>query len=132
MNSYVGQRSSSYTSGYRQFRLLSEIVAPSPAELFVFIDEREDSINDACFFVDMNGYQPPSPGAYVLVDYPGDRHNRGGSLSFADGHAETWRWKDPRTTPVHRSSAPLPLVMPSPNNADVERLQQATSRKLTP
>jgi prepilin-type processing-associated H-X9-DG protein len=23
---------------------------------------------------------------------PADRHNQGGCLSFADGHAERWRW----------------------------------------
>jgi prepilin-type processing-associated H-X9-DG protein len=28
---------------------------------------------------------------------PADRHNQGGCLSFADGHAERWRWKTPMT-----------------------------------
>ena len=66
-----------------------------------------------------------------MVDYPGDRHNRAGNLSFADGHVESWRWKDPRTTPLHRSGAPLVLAVPSPNNPDVARIQNATSRKIT-
>jgi prepilin-type processing-associated H-X9-DG protein len=30
-------------------------------------------------------------------DKPADRHNVGCCLSFADGHAERWRWKVPKT-----------------------------------
>jgi prepilin-type processing-associated H-X9-DG protein len=127
MNSYVGQRSGPYTSGYRQFRTLDEIPEVPPARLFVFIDEREDSLNDGAFFINMEGFDPSNPNAYVIVDYPGDRHNRSGTLSFADGHAETWRWKDPRTTPLHRSQ--LVLGVASPGNPDVARLQSVSSRR---
>ena len=49
MNTYIGDRSQPYTSGYRQFRTLGEIVEPSPRNALVFLDEREDSINDGCF-----------------------------------------------------------------------------------
>ena len=28
---------------------------------------------------------------------PADRHNRGACFSFADGHAERWRWRVPMT-----------------------------------
>ena len=129
MNSYVGQRSGPYTSGYRQFRSVSEITEFPPAELFVFIDEREDSINDGAFFINMEGFDPPNPNAYIMVDYPADRHNRSGTLSFADGHAETWRWKDPRTTPPHRGQ--LALVNPSPANPDIARIQSSASRRST-
>jgi prepilin-type processing-associated H-X9-DG protein len=30
-------------------------------------------------------------------DKPADRHNQGCNLSFADGHAERWRWKVAKT-----------------------------------
>jgi prepilin-type processing-associated H-X9-DG protein len=127
MNGYVGQRSGPYTSGYRQFRTINEIPEVPPARLFVFIDEREDSLNDGAFFINMEGFDPSNPNAYVIVDYPGDRHNRSGTLSFADGHAETWRWKDPRTTPLHRSQ--LVLGVATPGNPDVARLQSVSSRR---
>jgi prepilin-type processing-associated H-X9-DG protein len=131
MNTYVGNRQHfPYTSGYRQFRHMSEITDPSPAQLFVFLDERDDSINDAAFFVDMAGFEPPSPSSYYIVDYPADWHNRAGNFAFADGHTETWRWQDVRTTPFHRPGQSLPLNSASPGNPDVGRIQAAASRRL--
>ena len=128
MNGYLGKRAGSYTSGYRQFTLLSEIVNPRPSEAFVFIDEREDGINDAWFAVDMAGWEPTEPSTYLLVDYPADWHNRAGNLSFADGHVETWRWQDRRTMPRHYFGQALAINQPSPGNPDVARIQAATSR----
>jgi prepilin-type processing-associated H-X9-DG protein len=132
MNTYVGNRQFPYTSGYRQFRHMSDITDPSPAQLLVFLDERDDSINDACFQIDMRGFEPPLPDSYIIVDYPADRHNRAGNFAFADGHTETWRWQDVRTTPVHRPGQPLPLVQTSPNNPDVARIQAVSSRRNIP
>ena len=119
-----------YSAGYWQFRKLSDIVTPSPSQAFVFIDEREDSINDGVLQIDMGGFDPLRPSMYTIVDYPADWHNRGVNLSFVDGHTETWRWHDPRTMPAHRFGAPIPLAVPSPNNPDVARIQAASSRKV--
>ena len=129
MNSYMGERSAPYTSGYRQFKNLAEIVEPSPRRALVFLDEREDSINDGWFAIDMNGYDPRTPEGYIIVDYPAAWHNRAGTVSFADGHAETRRWKDNRTMPTHRYGVPIALGQPSPENRDVAWLQERTSRK---
>jgi len=128
MNGYMGERPP-YTIAYKQFKKLSEITDPTPSHAFVFIDEREDSINDGFFFVDMNGYDPTIPNSYTIIDYPADWHNRGANLSFADGHTETWRWRDPRTMPSHRRGALMPLGVASPDNPDVARIQAAASRK---
>ena len=65
---------------------------PIPAELFVFIDESADSIEDAQF-------GNPPIGSWDdehWWDLPSDRHNQGGNLSFADGHVEHWKWKVPK------------------------------------
>lgn len=129
INGYMGERSGPFSSGYRQFRRLSELVDPIPAKAFVFIDEREDSINDPCFQISMDSYSPSRPTAHVIVDYPADWHNRGTTLSFVDGHVELWRWRDERTMPLHRPGVLIPLNIPSPNNPDVARIQDATSRK---
>ena len=110
--------------------MMSEILDPRPSEAFVFIDDREEAINDAWFAVDMTGYSPPAPSAYQIVDYPADRHNRAGNLSFVDGHVETWRWQDRRTMPQHSFGQPMPLNMPSPDNPDVARLQAVASRPI--
>jgi len=64
----------------------------SPATAFVFIDEHEDSVEDAEFG------NPPAgtwdDGAWW--DLPANRHDQGANLSFVDGHVEHWRWQVPK------------------------------------
>jgi len=128
MNSFMGDdERRNVTTGYHRFRNISQIVKPKPSQAFVFIDEREDSINDGCFWVDVRGFDPPAPNEYAIMDYPADWHNRGANLSFVDGHTETWRWRDPRT--ISRHWLP-PNNQPSPNNPDVRRIQEAATSKV--
>jgi prepilin-type N-terminal cleavage/methylation domain-containing protein/prepilin-type processing-associated H-X9-DG protein len=71
----------------------TEIQRPTPSRLFVFIDEHPDTLLDAQFGNPAGlPYWPP-----MWFDMPADRHNQGACLSFADGHAERWRWKTPMT-----------------------------------
>jgi prepilin-type N-terminal cleavage/methylation domain-containing protein len=130
MNAYMGDRAAPYTSGFRQFRKYSEITSPAPSQAWVFIDEREDSINDGWFAIDMSGFDPMNAASWRIVDYPASYHNGAGGLTFADGHSEIKRWSDPRTTPVLRRGQLLPLNQPSPNNRDVDWLQQRTSSRI--
>ena len=55
-------------------------------------------------------------------DMPADRHNQGGCLSFADGHAERWRWKVSKAR-AHIGQAPTARRMP-----DFLRVQDAMKR----
>ena len=64
---------------------LSQIPLPQPSQLSVFIDEGEHSITSGTF-----GWYLTSDPKWGSI--PADRHNQGGVLSFADGHAETHRW----------------------------------------
>jgi prepilin-type processing-associated H-X9-DG protein len=130
VNCYVGERAQPWTAGYRQHRQFTEVVTPTPAGLFVFIDEREDSINDGHFGVEMSGYDPRNPAAYILLDYPASYHGGGAGVGFADGHAEIKTWGDPRTNPALRPGQLLPLNVPSPNNLDVAWLQERASRRV--
>ncbi len=57
----------------------------SPGLTFVFLDEREDSINDGTFSTAVD-----SPG--FLRDVPASYHGGSGGLSFADGHSEIHKW----------------------------------------
>jgi prepilin-type N-terminal cleavage/methylation domain-containing protein/prepilin-type processing-associated H-X9-DG protein len=73
------------------FQKLSQVTNPPPARLFVFIDENEGTLQD-----DQFGYPMINSGYYGLwFDMPSNRHFQGGQLSFADGHVEFWRWRDP-------------------------------------
>jgi prepilin-type N-terminal cleavage/methylation domain-containing protein len=100
-------------------RKLTQIGNPGPAQTVVILEERQDSINNAYFPIQMDGY--PNPATTYVVDYPASYHNCAGGLAFADGHSEIHKWKDPRTTPPVVES--LPLVVPSPNNSDIVWLQ---------
>lgn len=133
MNGYMGERSAPFTAGYRQFKKVTDIVSPSPAQAYVFLDERDESINDAWFPVDMSPLDPPNPKAYQFIDWPAGWHNGAGNFSFVDGHGETWRWRDSRTVPPHsRAGSLITLGYSSPNNPDLARLLQATTSKVTP
>jgi prepilin-type N-terminal cleavage/methylation domain-containing protein/prepilin-type processing-associated H-X9-DG protein len=74
--------------GWLTYRKLSQIL--NPAGQFVFIDEREESIDDGYFLVFVN-----RPG--VWGNLPAIYHNGASGLSFADGHAEIRKWLDPDT-----------------------------------
>lgn len=83
------------------FSKLSAITNPSPSTLFVFIDENEQTLLD-----DQFGYPMVNKNNYgCWYDMPSNRHGQGGNLSFADGHAEYWRWRAPMIpfgpTPPH-------------------------------
>jgi prepilin-type N-terminal cleavage/methylation domain-containing protein len=58
---------------------------PAPSRLFVFVDEDQDGINDAMFAVIID------PG-YGMNDIPTRIHRTAYPLSFADGHAESFKW----------------------------------------
>lgn len=89
---------------------------PQPSQVFVFIDEQEESIDDAHFLV----WSAPDDR---WVNLPADRHRRGANLSFVDGHAEYWRWRNRKTFGNKPS-----YWKPSENSADLadlRRLQKA-------
>jgi len=60
-----------------------------PSTAFVFIDEAEDSIDDAHLLV----WPAPNPR---WVNLPAGRHAQTGVMSFADGHCEIWKWQWPK------------------------------------
>jgi prepilin-type N-terminal cleavage/methylation domain-containing protein/prepilin-type processing-associated H-X9-DG protein len=93
----------------------TEIQRPVPSRLFVFIDEHPDTLLDAQFG---NPAGLPYWGS-IWFDMPAGRHNQGACLSFADGHAERWRWKTPMTY-FYLGQVPGPDQMP-----DFLRVQSA-------
>ena len=112
---------------YRIYKRFSDFLDPGPSMTWVFLDEREDSINDGEMIVGMFGY-PDKPGAWKIVDYPAGYHNRAGGLSFADGHSEIRKWVDSRTVPALKPGRELSLNVASPNNQDVKWLMDRTTR----
>jgi prepilin-type N-terminal cleavage/methylation domain-containing protein len=70
------------------FFKLTAIQNPSPAGASVFIDVSANSIDNNEFPCYNAG-----GGTYQYWKLPASRHDRGGLLSFADGHSEYWRWR---------------------------------------
>ena len=82
------------------------------------MDEQPDSINDVLFFVSMTGDQ--------WVDVPASYHNGACGFSFADGHAETKKWRDANSIqPVRKVNPSLGNMKSAPN--DVAWIQQRSS-----
>lgn len=117
---------------FTSFRDLSDFTRQTPASAFVFIDEHPDSINDPVFSMDLSKNLGPgdvlTPDTYILIDYPAGWHNLGAVLSFADGHAEYWRWQNPQTSPPRPAGGVLSHSTRTPNDLDVGRLSLATNR----
>ncbi len=67
----------------------TDIRFPPPTRAMLFIDERSDSIDDGYYAIALS---PPS-----WQNVPAWWHNRGDVLSFADAHAEHWRWLEATT-----------------------------------
>jgi prepilin-type processing-associated H-X9-DG protein/prepilin-type N-terminal cleavage/methylation domain-containing protein len=72
------------------FMKFSQITNPPPSQLFVFLDENEDTLSDDQFGYPMPNYMPG-----YWWDMPSNRHNQGANFSFADGHVEHWHWGVP-------------------------------------
>lgn len=76
-------------AGYMTFHKTTEIggkIAPSDAILYM--DERDDSIDDGEFKINM-------PGVTKIANVPASYHGGSGGVTFADGHSELHRWKTP-------------------------------------
>ncbi len=108
---------------YRIFKKTGDLGVMGAANAWVFLDEREDSINDGLFQTDLKNRGP----AGIIVDYPASYHNRAAGFSFADGHAQIKKWVDPRTCPVLKKGQFLPLNVKSANNQDLAWLQERSS-----
>lgn len=145
MNAMVGNAgnfsatgSNTNNPGYKQFFKLAQI--PNAADIFVFLDEHPDSINDGYFLNKYSAYTSAA-GTYLgtsgnisssasWLHLPATTHTRATSLSFADGHAALHRWIEPTTFLPAIAQDYLPINIPnSPADArnDFNWLMERTS-----
>jgi prepilin-type processing-associated H-X9-DG protein len=104
MNSFVGVVDSDY--GQKQtppcyiYRKLSDIKVPPPCNVWVFVDEHPDSINDGWL---TDGW----PGGGGWGDLAASYHAGSCGIGFADGHCEIHKWRDKGTLePVTKQTRP--------------------------
>jgi prepilin-type N-terminal cleavage/methylation domain-containing protein/prepilin-type processing-associated H-X9-DG protein len=116
---YVGTWDPRLSQLFQIFRKHSEMNRTAmPAGIFLFADVNPDSICWPYFGMYMNRDS--------FFNFPNSYHNRGGVVSFADGHVEYRRWKDQRTIEAtsldfHRHDDP------SPGNKDLVWLRDRTT-----
>jgi len=121
-----------FGSGWSVYKKSDDITSPSPNQLWVFIDEHPDSIDDGRFVVDCERQE----AAAQLISFPANFHGGASSISFADGHSEFHKWRDEHTTYHNRycgclaSYAHQGYYTAAPNSPDIAWLQQRTSSKV--
>jgi prepilin-type N-terminal cleavage/methylation domain-containing protein/prepilin-type processing-associated H-X9-DG protein len=147
MNAMVGNAGITSTNGsnannpdYTQFFKLSQIRRTS--DIFVFLDEHPDSIDDGYFlnrFYDYSsasgsgplpsysgssgssGSTPPNQ----WIDLPGSYHNGGAAFAFADGHSSLHHWVEPNTiAPPQPHSVNLPMALPGSAHKDFDWVKE--------
>ncbi len=96
--------------GYTQFFKTSQI--PQPAEIFTFLDEHPDSVNDGYFINKAPAYGGRKGSPAQWTDLPASYHSRATAFAYADGHAALHSWTDPDTVhPPQPFAADLPIVL---------------------
>jgi len=125
MNGFVDSTSYAVTtapfdySAYRSYVKLSDVSShpPGPVNLFVFLDEHGDTIDDAWFITD------PTKANYIY-NVPASYHSRATGFTFADGHAEIHKWLVAATDqPVTKVYRPGEWLYEPNGSADVQWLQ---------
>lgn len=138
MNAMIGNAGDASTKGwnvnnpsYRQFFKMEQI--PRPTDIFVFLDEHPDSIDDGYFLnKDLSlGYGTYSAVSDEWIDLPASYHNRSTAFSFADGHAALHPWQKATTIrPPFAHAANLPIQIPAApasENADFDWVMEHMS-----
>ena len=114
MNAWLNGTEWPQVNGRNYCRITKDSHLPSPAKVFVFLDEHENTIQDGHFGINR-------PGFDEWVDTASDRHSRGCNLSFADGRAEHWKWASPKTVGFAEHNVP---TRNSSDRQDLRRLQE--------
>jgi hypothetical protein len=114
-------------SDFKIYMKQSDLANPGPANIFVFLDMREDSIDMGNFATRMAGW-PDDSSQYGFYDLPGFYHHRACGFSFADGHSEIHRWQNDDTMVSLVKDRYVNDSFLSPGNQDVAWLQFHSTR----
>jgi prepilin-type N-terminal cleavage/methylation domain-containing protein/prepilin-type processing-associated H-X9-DG protein len=85
MNGYMGYTNQADTPGFMSFHKTTSLTKLPAADAFVFVDERDDAVDDGFFALNME--------ENFMRNFPSDFHGGVGSITYADGHAELHRWR---------------------------------------
>jgi prepilin-type N-terminal cleavage/methylation domain-containing protein/prepilin-type processing-associated H-X9-DG protein len=110
----------------------ANLINPSAANTWLFLDEHPNSIDDEILYIDPNA----TNGSGSLTELPSSLHNNAGTVSFCDGHAEIHKWitmgslesvvKPVDTTVTVATVKPKYQMVPMANNPDYAWLASHT------
>ena len=125
MSGWMGYNCTQWNPGFQVFHKTADIVGLSSSDALVFVEERDDSVDDGYFKLDMVTNQ--------LGNVPAGFHANSGVVTFADGHAEIHRWQSSEVLAGQQSGletvkhANVPVA---PDNPDLAWLRShATNSK---
>ncbi len=112
MNGFMGYPGNYVTPNSPPFKSvikMAHLTAPGPSEVYVLLDEHENSINDSHFlpFKDLKSF-----GNQAWLDTPSGRHGNATGFAFADGHAEIHKWADGNVEKIQYGANDTPAWNP--------------------
>lgn len=108
-----------------------QITDRSPSKAVVFIDEHQDSIQQGAIGINHPDWQLFGTTLWTWISFPATRHNNGGVVTFADGHAEAWKWREPNTAETSRQGPWLVLqAAAGKGDRDLSRFFEGIPAKL--
>lgn len=134
LSMYMNVRANPSDPDYnRCWHKTTQIRNPGPAKALVFIDEHEKSIQQSAFGINApDRWWLFGTTQWTWISFPATRHNNGCVLTFADGHAETWRWLEPNTTRIASLNTWIVLQLASgrSQDRDLSRLFEVIPQKV--
>jgi prepilin-type N-terminal cleavage/methylation domain-containing protein/prepilin-type processing-associated H-X9-DG protein len=103
---------------YCRYDKVSDVIRPTPTDLWIVVDEHPDSINDGWLITGV--FSPDS-----WVDLPASYHNAACGFAFVDGHSEIKKWREASTVVGVKHSSYNGF--PAPGSRDIAWMIQHSS-----
>ena len=117
LNSYVGWADwvdTLNSPSYWTFQKSADFAVASPSDIFQFLDVSPGNICYSAFVVHLGSLEG------LFFHLPSAEHERGGVVSFADGHVESQKWRDAATVDQSRQKwIPNHWTLYLPGNRDL-------------
>jgi len=108
-------------------RKFSDLVNPPPTQVMTFIDSHPTTGDEADFGQVFNAAAGLGDAWSCL---PGQQHNRGANLAFADGHVEHWRWRWSRLGGIYDIPSPTYPLANADDRYDFQRVKDHSPKPI--
>jgi len=128
MNAYMGATMTSWVVNNNQYKVarkMSDLTDPGPSDVYILVDEHENSINDSHFFP-FDNLRTYANNRWL--DAPSGRHGNAAGFTFADGHAEVKKWRSKIDGFKRRGSEVAPNDISWLPKAELSDFQWITNR----